>query len=420
MINYSIKDLEPLLQKETNIVAIHGAGICGRNVLYGLERRGIKVNYFVDSDERKQDKLFCGIRTVSLNTFNKLAPTGHLFIAHDYFIPIMEELKKFNFKNYYNSVDILENTDFSEGNDYTKKYPDMTPIKLERGLKKHKYGAEIAERLFKKTKKNIFTIKHMDVVITERCSLKCKDCANLMQYYEKPQNSDMEILFKSLDRMMECVDQIYEFRVLGGDPFMNKEMYKVVNKLSAYKNVEKVVVYTNAKIVPKDENLECLKNKKVRLDITNYGSLSTKHDEIVELLKKHNIEYETDLVELWDDIGEIKYEKKNHQQLNKLFKDCCAKEIFTILDGIVYKCPVSAHGTKLNAIPYDDKHDGVNLYNENESISDLRIKLQNFHDNDKYVSACNYCKGRGYGNGSIQSAIQTRKPLPIEKISVKI
>ena len=112
--------------------------------------------------------------------------------------------------------------------------------------------------------------------------------------------------------------------------------------------------------------------------------------------------------------------KKNHQQLNKLFKDCCAKEIFTILDGIVYKCPVSAHGTKLNAIPYDDKHDGVNLYNENESISDLRIKLQNFHDNDKYVSACNYCKGRGYGKGSIKSAIQTRKPLPIEKISVKI
>ena len=32
----------------------------------------------------------------------------------------------------------------------------------------------------------------MDVVITERCSLKCKDCANLMQYYEKPQNSDLE------------------------------------------------------------------------------------------------------------------------------------------------------------------------------------------------------------------------------------
>ena len=368
MINYSISNLESSLKIENNKIAIHGAGDCGRNVLYGFETRGIKVDFFIDTDVSKQQKLFCGIKTISLDEFNKISPNGYLFIAHDYFIPVMEELKKLNFKNYYNSVDILENTNFSDGNDYTKKYPDMTPIKLERGLKKHKYGAQIAERLFNKIKNNIFTIKHMDVVITERCSLKCKDCANLMQYYEKPQNSDLEILFKSLDRMMECVDQIYEFRVLGGDPFMNKEMYKVVNKLSGFKNVEKVVVYTNAKIIPRDENLECLKNEKVRLDITNYGSLSSKHDEIIELLNENNIEYETDLVELWDDIGEIKYEKKNNQQLKKVFEDCCAKEIFTILDGVVYKCPVSAHGTKLDAVPYDSKYDGVNLFDESVSI----------------------------------------------------
>lgn len=420
MINYSISNLESSLKIENNKIAIHGAGDCGRNVLYGFETRGIKVDFFIDTDVSKQQKLFCGIKTISLDEFNKISPNGYLFIAHDYFIPVMEELKKLNFKNYYNSVDILENTNFSDGNDYTKKYPDMTPIKLERGLKKHKYGAQIAERLFNKIKNNILTIKHMDVVITERCSLKCKDCANLMQYYEKPQNSDLEILFKSLDRMMECVDQIYEFRVLGGDPFMNKEMYKVVNKLSGYKNVEKVVVYTNAKIIPRDENLECLKNEKVRLDITNYGSLSSKHDEIIKLLNENNIEYETDLVELWDDIGEIKYEKKNNQQLKKVFEDCCAKEIFTILDGVVYKCPVSAHGTKLNAVPYDSKYDGVNLFDESVSIPELKTKLKDFHDNDQYVSACNYCKGRGYGAGSIKSAIQTKKPLPIEKISLKI
>ena len=420
MINYSISNLESSLKIENNKIAIHGAGDCGRNVLYGFETRGIKVDFFIDTDVSKQQKLFCGIKTISLDEFNKISPNGYLFIAHDYFIPVMEELKKLNFKNYYNSVDILENTNFSDGNDYTKKYPDMTPIKLERGLKKHKYGAQIAERLFNKIKNNILTIKHMDVVITERCSLKCKDCANLMQYYEKPQNSDLEILFKSLDRMMECVDQIYEFRVLGGDPFMNKEMYKVVNKLSGFKNVEKVVVYTNAKIIPRDENLECLKNEKVRLDITNYGSLSSKHDEIIKLLNENNIEYETDLVELWDDIGEIKYEKKNNQQLKKVFEDCCAKEIFTILDGVVYKCPVSAHGTKLNAVPYDSKYDGVNLFDESVSIPELKTKLKDFHDDDQYVSACNYCKGRGYGAGSIKSAIQTKKPLPIEKISLKI
>ncbi len=416
MINYKISELEAHLKSPSSTVGIHGAGLCGRQVLYALEKRGIKVHFFVDSNENKQNNLYCNIKTISAEKFTSLAPNGHLFIAHDFIMPVMEQLNKLNFKNYYNSVNLLEKTNFSDGNEYTKMYPNMTPIKLERNLKKHKYSAEIATRIINKEKNDIFNIKHMDVVITERCSLKCKDCANLMQYYERPQNSDLEILFKSLDRMMKSVDQIYEFRVLGGDPFMNKEMYRVVNKLTEYRNAEQVVVYTNAKIVPKGENLECLKNKKVRLEITNYGELSTKHDEIIAVLNKHDIPYQTDLVKLWDDIGSIKYEKKNHNQLKELFRDCCAKDIFTLFDGVVYKCPVSAHGTKLKSVPYDSKYDGVDLADENISIKELRNKLKDFHDNDKYITACSYCKGRGYGYGTIKAAIQTKKPLPIDKI----
>ena len=68
-----------------------------------------------------------------------------------------------------------------------------------------------------------------------------------MQFYEKPVNEDLDLLFKSLDRFVECIDEIDEFRVLGGDPFMNKDMYKVVNKLVSYEKAGRVIVYTNGK-----------------------------------------------------------------------------------------------------------------------------------------------------------------------------
>ena len=42
---------------------------------------------------------------------------------------------------------------------------------------------------------NKLIVKSIDVQITEKCSLKCKDCCNLMQYYERPQDSNLEILF---------------------------------------------------------------------------------------------------------------------------------------------------------------------------------------------------------------------------------
>ena len=72
--------------------------------------------------------------------------------------------------------------------------------------------------------------------------------------------------------------------------------YKVVDQLKKYEKVKKIIVYTNALIIPKGANLDCLKHKKVVVDITNYGEgLSTKHDEIIKILKENEILYSTTL-----------------------------------------------------------------------------------------------------------------------------
>ena len=72
-----------------------------------------------------------------------------------------------------------------------------------------------------------------------------------MQYYAKPEDSELNLLLKSIDKIMSCIDSLEEFRVLGGDPFMNKQLHKVINKLVTYENCERVVIYTNARIIPK-------------------------------------------------------------------------------------------------------------------------------------------------------------------------
>ena len=39
---------------------------------------------------------------------------------------------------------------------------------------------------------NQITVVHMELTVTECCSLKCRDCSFLMQYYQHPQNIDLE------------------------------------------------------------------------------------------------------------------------------------------------------------------------------------------------------------------------------------
>ena len=258
-------------------------------------------------------------------------------------------------------------------------------------------------------------IKSLDIQVTEHCSLRCKDCSNLMQYYSKTKNSNIDILFRSIDRFMSCVDQLYEFRVIGGDPFMNKEMYKIVNFLSNYK-VETIAIYTNVKFIPKGENFECLKNPKVILDISDYVLLDKskrKADELVRLLDKNNIKYNLAKMKTWTDSGRIlPFQKRSEDELKNLFNFCCNSDIISLLHGNLYRCPFSANASNLKAVPIGDT-DIVNLYDSSIDLKDLKMQIQKLVYEKEYLTACNYCNGRDFSTKKIDAAIQapTNKAL---------
>ena len=115
----------------------------------------------------------------------------------------------------------------------------------------------------------------------------------------------------------------------------------------------------------------------------------------------------------WDDIGTLKFIKETPTQLSNKFMDCCANDLFSLLDGVLYKCPVSAHGTNLKAFSFDPSYDGVDLTEEKITLKNLKEKLIDFYHNNKYVTACSYCAGRGYGEGEVGAAVQTKKALPL-------
>ena len=432
MNSYKTEDLVRKFKQNASSVVIFGCGLEGKLALHALQLHDVKVNYFIDSKKKLQDKYHLGIKTISPEELAQSTPDAHIFIAHGWLNVAIELLNKLNFKNIYNIVELLKSIDYSKEIHSDKLNLHHESLKLERRIKSFNYrtAAELKKTEIKgKTKLNgteksndTLVVSHIDIVVTERCSMKCRDCANLMQFYHKPKNADINLLFKSMDRFMDCVDQLYEFRVIGGDPFMNKEMYKVINKAVEYKNVESVVIYTNAKIIPRGGNLECLKNKKVRLQITDYGSsaaantwnyIGTRHDEIVKLLASNNIKFVSERVTKWDDIGSLKFIQETPKQLQKKFNDCCANDLFSLLHGVLYKCPVSAHGTNLKAFSYDSKYDGVDLADDKISIKNLRKKLIDFYYNNNYLTACSYCKGRGYGEGEVNAAIQAPKALPL-------
>jgi organic radical activating enzyme len=254
-------------------------------------------------------------------------------------------------------------------------------------------------------------IRGMDIMVTEACSMKCKDCSNLMQYYTAPKNGDPEVLMRAFDKMAQSVDLFMEVRLLGGEPFLNKRIHEIVEGLIAYPNVEKIAVFTNATIVPKRENLTCLKHPKVYLDITNYGALSRNHDKLIEVLDENGIAYSTHFPQAWTDSAKIEYKERTDAQLTEMFARCCVNDVLTLLDGTLYRCPFSANAMNLGAVPRVAK-DFVNLVDDSKDISVIRDQIRDLYTARDYISTCSYCKGRDFTVPVVEAGVQTKTVLP--------
>jgi organic radical activating enzyme len=395
---------------------IYGAGIVGRMTLEAMSQKNLKVDFFCDGSENKQKLKINNIDVISPESLDNFDKETNIFVSIQYFNSIIPFLEKKGFKNLFKVSDLLAETNLE------KSYKSEWAVEL--GLSEIPYNSalRIVDYYNKMGLKNDYLkegklhVKAIDIQVTERCSLKCQDCSNLMQYYDRPQNSEEQVMFDSIERFMSCVDSLDEFRVIGGDPFMNKKLYKVVNKLATYKKNKKIVIYTNAKIVPKNENLDCLRNDKVLVYITNYGRDSIAHDALVDVLIKENINYSTFKCTTWLDCGRIMpNSKKSQEALEHQFENCCVSDLTSLLHGKIYRCPFNANASNLEAIP-QVASDEVNLLDKSLSITELRGQIKTLLYEKKSISACSYCNGRDYSVATIPSAIQTKKPLSFTKV----
>lgn len=240
----------------------------------------------------------------------------------------------------------------------------------------------------------VFNVKYTEIVLTTVCTLKCKGCSALMREYKNPCHTDLENNIKALERMLEAVDSIRLFRLLGGEPLCYPNLYEMLLFISKQNKIKHASIVTNGTLLIKDERIiELLKNKRFSVFISNYGEISNKKNELINQLKSNNIKYILSNEEkLWRDYGDLEYRNRNKKSLKKQFLNC---EIMcnSIFEGKLHHCPRSTHGMNLNKIPVPKK-DYVDLLDKNLTIKQLRIELYKFfYKYVPYVEACDYCNG---------------------------
>ncbi len=372
------------------------------------KEKGIKVTAFCDNEIRKTKKTHCNHEVIYTPDLPNRFEDANFIIAHHTLGDCAEQLSDLGYKNFFSPLELFKTYQVDKYNHRaSKSYME----------KKIANAIKINELYFDDSKTYL---RSLDVVITTKCSMNCESCANLMQYYKSQKNTDSEIL-KAVKIISENVDHISEYRIIGGEPLMNKNWAEITMGVIEQDPSRSVYIYTNATICPKDHQLEMFKGKNLHFYLTDYGDLSRNMDNMINSLKKHGIGFYRKPAGNWVDCSGIKKHNRTVARLRQVFKECCATELYTLISGRLYTCPFIANAANLKAIP-DNKADYVDLFGG----GDLKSKIRKLVKMEHFFPACDFCDGRPHdpakateyaGKGLIKAGKQIphRQQLPYEE-----
>lgn len=227
------------------------------------------------------------------------------------------------------------------------------------------------------------------ISVTERCSLNCDKCIALVPYYKNPRNFMFEDCRPALDRLINAVDKILELSFVGGEVFMNPEFYKWVEWAVNKTKIKTISIITNSTIIPDEQIIELLKHEKVVFGIDDYGSLSTKKEELIALAEREQIKYFIFLNEYWQDIGTLTRKNYSEQKKNAIFMNCSFKDCCLFLNGKIYRCQHEAHLDNLG-VCVSSEEDCLDMRIE-RNCEELKEKLVKLMKKDRALDACDFC-----------------------------
>lgn len=229
---------------------------------------------------------------------------------------------------------------------------------------------------------------HVEIPVTQKCTLKCKDCSFMMPYFENPKDYDTNSLLAYMDRLFECVDTIQIFRILGGEPMVFRDLDLIINKAISCSKVRTVDVVTNGTLIPSQEIINAMRNPKLTVQISDYGAISFKKDELLKVCKENNIKCVVRSVadKNWFSAGDLHFRGKRAKDIQEQLKRCggiCR----SFQNGKLYFCPRASFGTLLG-IP-NPKRDYVD-FTVQQSRDELRKQIYELNQRKGFL-ACNYC-----------------------------
>lgn len=388
-------------------------------IYHSLKRKGIKISFFFDPSQYLHGDNYD--RTPIVNA---------------YFIPNAKVICCANKKN-DEIIKMLRARGYAEDNiklldslkdtlyDY-KAINDIDYVNLVRLMPRLKTSDELAEfrknyvlnkiGILDKTDKSLWNglnrretwtdvngdkhliFRDIDLIVSNKCSLRCKYCTEGMQYSSAYNAEPVEIesVINDYDRILSIIDWVDHVAIIGGEPFLNDRLYELLYHIKkselAKEKVGKNIIITNGTIIPNDKTIEALKDTNTPVWISNYGKTSKNLVKLVNVFVENEISFKVLDLLYWSDTCQLKQKNKalKQDELVQMRKTGCVSRCHAIIKGRMYLCGLIYTMHRLKLVPeYASESSYVDIYGEKAKKSIYRY----VNMDEPLPVACSWCNG---------------------------
>lgn len=159
-------------------------------------------------------------------------------------------------------------------------------------------------------------LETIEIHAAEHCNLNCKNCSMFCGLVKKPTFSDFDKTKEGIKNLKKYFDHVKKIRIIGGEPLLNKELYKFVELIRGEFPFADIRLITNGILVKQmdDKLINALRENNVTVIITAYKPIAHKMDELHAFLDEKCIKHEiTDII--------VKFQKIYNYRGNACIED---------------------------------------------------------------------------------------------------
>lgn len=349
-------------------IFLFGAGKIGNEKKAILKRYNVFAG-FIDNDPWKQENGYLGERVCSLDELDGMKGEAWIVVTASKNNKYLIEMQ-LDEKGYVDGKDYFYWKDF---------FRDTFPI----------LSYYFFNKLF---------VYQAQICVTERCTLHCKKCAHACNKVDiQSRDMELDVAKKSADFFFRFVDIVQEFVLIGGEPFLYKNLEEVAEYIgNRYR--DKIQIYsitTNGTILPSDRMIELCKKYRITIRVSDYSGTNPKLKPLYESFYRKARETElivwsTNAEESWYDYGFGEFRRRDDPKTLIDAFDRCHTECREIRGSRYYYC-VMARSVSDNL--------GLNIgekdYLELDGLNDKAIffEFEQGYSQKGYLSFCAHCRG---------------------------